>query len=290
MPPSDTAKTDQKKPHQLPPLKPKTRTPRKPKKLILSKLQKRPALEKSPTVVSTSGIDVENLKNDKKDQNMNDESKDSVLPAPIVKEEKEVSKNVQKLTRQPVTKALPPLEQPVEVQDQPKEQAEALSPNLGSLSSMEIPIFDDVQQINADVKTMTGGTAKEALQSEKPKEAGEKADGSKQNNEAAMTTNIIPAPLPPTKRPATGIVIKRKRNRLGYRNTSFKDDVRETRPRTPIEKRMRELGIDRIMTPDLLEQVAFNYIHPVIVHDAPSSVRGGRPSTGMSSRTFASYT
>ena len=290
VPPSDTAKTDPKKPHQLPPLKPKMRTPRKPKKVILSKLQKRPALEKSPTVVSTSGIVVENLKNGEKDQDIKDESKDSVIQAPILKEEKEVIKKVQKSTRKPATKDLPPLKKQFEVQDQSKEQAKALGPNLGSLSSMEIPMFDDVLPINDDVQKGTDGTAKEVLKAEVAKETRKKADDSRQNNEAAKTTNMNPIPLPPTKRPATGIVIKRKRNRLGYRNTSFKDDVRETRPRTPIEKRMRELEIDRIMTPDLLEQVAFNYIHPVIVHDAPSSVRGGRPSTGMSSRTFASYT
>ena len=298
MPPSDTVKADRKKPNQLPPLKPKTRTQRKQKKLI-AKLQKRqaltipPALEKSPTVVSASGIDVENLKNENNDKTMKDETKNPakpVIPAPVLQEENEVNKKVQKSTKTPTAKDLPPLKTQPDLQDQQKNQAKALSPNLGSLSSMEIPIFDDVQPINADVLPIADVTNNETLQPEVPKEVSATNDNIEQNNDATKTTSIDPAPVQPTRRPAKGIVIKRKRNRRGYRNTSFKDDVPETRPKTPIEKRMRELGIDRIMTPDLLEQVAFNYIHPVIVHDAPSSARGGRPSTGMSSRTFASYT
>ena len=293
VPPSDTAKIDPKKPPHLPLLKPKKKTLRKPKKVILSKLQKRPVLEKSPTVVSASGIDVENLQTEVKDKNFKDVHKDTGITSHFLKDEKEESKTVSsKSIKKPLSKELPPLKKQVEIQEKMNELPKPLSPSLPSISSMEIPIFDDVQPIIADGQPMTDETTTAVLQFEEPKETSETADESTQNNETITATNVSSVRLPPVVRPATGhgLVIKRKRKRLGFRNISFRDDIRETRPRTPIEKRMRELGIDRIMTPDLLEQVAFNYIHPVIIHDAPSSAKGGRPNTAMSSRTFASYT
>lgn len=54
---------------------------------------------------------------------------------------------------------------------------------------------------------------------------------------------------------------------------------RNSRPKTPINERMKEMGIERVMTPELLPTVEFNYIKPVysyeLEHDATVLSRKG---------------
>lgn len=258
VPPNDTAKTDSKIPPVLaaPPTK-KTGPRKKPK------LKRRPSLDKSPTILSASGIVVENLQIDGENQESIENITESATTGSVLTEANEVSSKTRpKLKKTSASKKLTQNNQ-----DAVKCLPEPLRPNLVSpISSMDMA--------TASNKTLV--ETKENIQ----------------NNETNPAINLHSVRLPPVTQPPIGhgVVIKRKRKRLGFRSTIFKDDIRESRPRTPIEKRMKELGIERIMTPDLLQQVAFNYIHPVIIHDAPSSSKDGRPSTAMSSRTFASYT
>ena len=283
VPPRDTAKVEPRN-KSLPPIVPTTKKKgtKKLKRLNLSKVPKKPVLEKSPTIISASGIDVYNLQTSKvvKDKQPVQETNENKVLESLNKPDKKAVMNVSpKAKKKSALKDLSVKTEKV-IPPDPKPP----SPSIHSpMSSMDIPIFDD--------QSGTDNSKDEVLKFERPKANTEMIDETRTDNDLVTAININSVRLPPVdKAPAgSGFVLKRKRKRLGFKNTSFKDDIRETRPRTPIEKRMRELGIDRIMTPDLLQQVPFHYIHPVITHDAPSSARSGRSSM-MSSRTFASYT
>lgn len=67
---------------------------------------------------------------------------------------------------------------------------------------------------------------------------------------------------------------KRKKKRMGEitpeKNQNRTPVRREPRAKTPIKERMREVGLDRVRTPDLLATADFNYLQPVYPYELDS--------------------
>ena len=278
MPPNDTSHKKPPKHFKQTTVVTRTKRPPKLRKSLVSKELKRPTIEKSTTVLSASGINIEDSKltTDTKDElnsNAEPSAKNNLLKVEKETETKQASPTTKK-------KQLS-WNVPHKPQNDDSQNSNQTSTGIPTQKpSSDIPIFDDVKPVKLNSDSMEGANVNCEPASEVqalPNTPGEF------NPNTARLSPILKPPV------AHGFVLKRKRKRFGVKATSFKDDIREQRPRTPIEKRMRELGIDRIMTPDLLQQVAFNYIHPVFTHEQPDSERSGR-DTAMSSRTFASYT
>ena len=292
----------------------KFKRPLKFRRALTSKDLKRPTVEKSPTIISASSIDVDDLKSsiDGKDKLSNPlekaanknflkmEKETKVKQAsPRLKKRQPSKKDLNNIqasnnfnSKTADTDKLPENLNPVKIDDLPDNTNlvnAGMPPNNVEIAS---PIREPQMPV---VDAPIIGDLKPSIIKPKNTEAAniicEPNDTEQKEPSVDDEINVKRARLSPIIKPPTshGNVLKRKRKSFGVRATSFKDDIREHRPRTPIEKRMRELGIDRIMTPDLLQQVAFNYIHPVYTHDTPDSERSGR-DTVMSGRTYASYT
>ena len=74
------------------------------------------------------------------------------------------------------------------------------------------------------------------------------------------------------------ITEKRKKKTIGEITPGKKTNARnnrsnsrrEPRPKTPVKERIKEIGIERVMTPELLSAAEFSYINPVYTYELES--------------------
>lgn len=94
-----------------------------------------------------------------------------------------------------------------------------------------------------------------------------------------LESPVKEAPKSPSRKvqlpPISHIVTeKRKKKKTGGTSPEKKQNRtpvrREPRAKTPIKERMREVGLDRVRTPDLLATAEFNYLQPIYPYELDS--------------------